>query len=55
MAIFLYNGFVKNIPKKIEEAASDGCSPLQTFSGHFPDVKADYSYHLHFQCLVDME
>lgn len=32
MAIFLYNGFVKNIPKEIEDAASiDGCSPLQTF------------------------
>lgn len=32
MAIFLYNGFVKNIPKEIEEAASiDGCSSWQTF------------------------
>lgn len=32
MAIFLYNGFVKGIPREIEEAAAiDGCSPLQTF------------------------
>jgi raffinose/stachyose/melibiose transport system permease protein len=32
MAIFLYHGFVKSIPKELEEAAAiDGCSPLQTF------------------------
>jgi raffinose/stachyose/melibiose transport system permease protein len=32
MAIFLYHGFVKGIPKELEEAAAiDGCSPLQTF------------------------
>lgn len=32
MAIFLYNGFVKGLPREIEEAAAiDGCSPLQTF------------------------
>jgi len=32
MAIFLYHGFVKGIPKELEEAAAiDGCTPLQTF------------------------
>lgn len=32
MAIFLYHGFVKGIPRELEEAAAiDGCSPLQTF------------------------
>jgi len=32
MAIFLYHGFVKGIPKELEEAAAiDGCSTLQTF------------------------
>ncbi len=32
MAVFLYHGFVKGIPKELEEAAAiDGCSPLQTF------------------------
>lgn len=32
MAIFLYHGFVKGIPKELEEAAAiDGCSPMQTF------------------------
>ncbi len=32
MAIFLYHGFVKGIPKELEEAAAiDGCSQLQTF------------------------
>jgi len=32
MAIFLYHGFVKGIPKELEEAAAiDGCSTLQIF------------------------
>ena len=32
MAIFLYHGFVKGIPKQLEEAAAiDGCNQLQTF------------------------
>lgn len=32
MAVFLYHGFVKGIPKELEEAAAiDGCSELQTF------------------------
>lgn len=32
MAIFMFTGFVKQIPLEIEEAAvMDGCSPLQTF------------------------
>ena len=32
MAIFLYHGFVKGIPRELEEAAAiDGCTPLQTF------------------------
>jgi raffinose/stachyose/melibiose transport system permease protein len=32
MAIFLYHGFVKGIPRELEEAAAiDGCSQLQTF------------------------
>ena len=32
MAIFLYHGFVKGIPKELEEAAEiDGCNQLQTF------------------------
>lgn len=32
MAIFLYHGFVKSIPRELEEAASiDGCGEFQTF------------------------
>ncbi|WP_028590149.1 carbohydrate ABC transporter permease [Paenibacillus massiliensis] len=32
MAIFLYHGFVKSIPRELEEAAViDGCNQLQTF------------------------
>jgi len=32
MAIFLYHGFVKGIPRELEEAAAiDGCSQMQTF------------------------
>lgn len=32
MAIFLYHGFVKGIPKELEEAAAiDGCNTFQTF------------------------
>jgi raffinose/stachyose/melibiose transport system permease protein len=32
MAIFLYHGFVKSIPKEIEESAlMDGCRPFQIF------------------------
>lgn len=33
MAIFLYHGFVKSIPKEIEESAvMDGCNSFQTFT-----------------------
>ncbi|MFD1952954.1 carbohydrate ABC transporter permease [Paenibacillus thailandensis] len=32
MAVFLYHGFVKSIPRELEEAAQiDGCNQLQTF------------------------
>ena len=32
MSIFLYHGFLKNIPKELDEAAMiDGCTPFQTF------------------------
>ena len=32
LAVFMFCGFVKSIPKEIEEAAMiDGCTPLQTF------------------------
>ena len=32
LSIFMFTGFIKSIPKEIEEAAMiDGCSPLQTF------------------------
>ncbi|WP_025691315.1 carbohydrate ABC transporter permease [Paenibacillus zanthoxyli] len=32
LAIFIYHGFVKSIPKELEEAAMiDGCTPTQTF------------------------
>ncbi len=32
MAVFLYHGFVKGIPRELEEAAAiDGCGELQTF------------------------
>lgn len=31
-AVFLYHGFIKSIPKELEEAAMiDGCSRLQVF------------------------
>ena len=32
LSVFMYTGFVKNVPVQIEEAAYiDGCTPLQTF------------------------
>lgn len=32
LAVFIFSGFVKSIPKGIEEAATiDGCNPMQTF------------------------
>lgn len=32
MSVFIFSGFVKNIPREIEEAATiDGCNPIQTF------------------------
>lgn len=32
LAVFMYHGFIKSIPKELEEAAMiDGCSQLQTF------------------------
>ena len=32
LAVFMFTGFVKNIPLEVEEAAMiDGCNPLQTF------------------------
>lgn len=32
LAVFMFVGFIKSVPKEIEEAASiDGCSPVQTF------------------------
>ena len=34
LAIFMFCGFVKSIPRAVEEAASiDGCGPLRTFFG----------------------
>ena len=34
LAIFMFSGFVKSIPKEIEEAANiDGCGPVRTFFG----------------------
>ncbi len=32
LSVFIFSGFVKSIPKEIEEAATiDGCNPIQTF------------------------
>ncbi len=32
LSVFVFSGFIKNIPHEIEEAATmDGCNPLQTF------------------------
>ncbi len=32
LAVFMFAGFVKNIPLEIEEAAMiDGCNPVQVF------------------------
>jgi raffinose/stachyose/melibiose transport system permease protein len=32
LSIFIFSGFIKNIPHEIEEAATiDGCNPIQTF------------------------
>ena len=41
LAIFMFTGFVKGIPREIEEAATiDGCGPLRTFFGIvFPIMK----------------
>ncbi len=34
LAIFMFSGFVKSIPKEVEEAANiDGCGPVRTFFG----------------------
>ncbi len=44
LAVFMFCGFVKNIPIEIEEAATiDGCTPLQTFfKVVFPVMKPTY-------------
>ncbi|MBQ6893676.1 MAG: carbohydrate ABC transporter permease [Clostridia bacterium] len=41
LAIFMFTGFVKSIPREIEEAANiDGCGPVRTFFGIvFPIMK----------------
>lgn len=41
LAIFMFSGFVKSIPREIEEAANiDGCGPVRTFFGIvFPIMK----------------
>lgn len=41
LAIFMFSGFVKSIPREIEEAATiDGCGPVRTFFGIvFPIMK----------------
>jgi raffinose/stachyose/melibiose transport system permease protein len=32
LSVFIFSGFIKSIPKEIEEAATiDGCNPIQTF------------------------
>ncbi len=32
LSVFVYSGFIKSIPREIEEAATiDGCNPIQTF------------------------
>ncbi|HVN54376.1 MAG TPA: carbohydrate ABC transporter permease [Anaerolineaceae bacterium] len=32
LSVFIYSGFIKTIPREVEEAATiDGCSPIQTF------------------------
>ena len=32
LSVFIFSGFIKSIPKEIEEAATiDGCTPIQTF------------------------
>jgi raffinose/stachyose/melibiose transport system permease protein len=32
LSVFIYSGFIKTIPREIEEAATmDGCNPIQTF------------------------
>jgi len=32
LAVFIFSGFIKSIPREIEEAATiDGCNPIQTF------------------------
>jgi raffinose/stachyose/melibiose transport system permease protein len=32
LSVFIFSGFIKSIPREIEEAATiDGCSPIQTF------------------------
>ena len=41
LSVFMFSGFIKRIPKEIEEAATiDGCSPVRTFfSVVFPILK----------------
>ena len=41
LSVFMFSGFVKSIPKEIEEAAMiDGCGPIRTFFlGVFPLMK----------------
>ena len=56
-ATFMYVGFVKSIPKELEEAAeTDGCGPYKTF---FPNriavAEAGYCYSCCSSCVVVME
>ena len=56
-ATFLYVGFVKSIPKELEEAARiDGCGPYKTFLKIvFPTAQTDYGNGGGAACNVAVE
>lgn len=56
-AIFIFHGFIKNIPLEMEEAALiDGCNKMQSFFKIvFSSIKACSHYGADTGCIMDME
>lgn len=56
LSVFMFCGFVKGLPREIEEAAMiDGCGPLKTFFGGFSDFEAHSDNCCYTKCYVDLE
>ncbi len=57
LSVFMFSGFIKSIPREIEEAATiDGCNPIQTFFLDCSSNSQTNCYHRgNSKCHVDLE